>query len=116
MSSTTILASVKDVLAKYDGASMEVITLMEPGWSDSRHPMVRHLVRNAERFSGRTVVPVLSLGESGECCRWSRVVEVNLWSETISQMSVESHFQSRIDSPYLAQRKHKAPGFVRSLS
>lgn len=64
MTSATILASVKDVLAKYEGASMEVITLMEPSWSDARHPMVGHLSRNAERFSNRDVVPVLSLGAS----------------------------------------------------
>lgn len=64
MTSATILASVKDVLARYEGASMEVITLMEPSWSDSDHPMVRHLSRNAERFSNRDIVPVLSLGAS----------------------------------------------------
>jgi succinyl-diaminopimelate desuccinylase len=64
MTSATILASVQDVLARYEGASMEVITLMEPSWSDSRHPMVGHLSRNAERFSNRDVVPVLSLGAS----------------------------------------------------
>jgi len=64
MTSATILASVKDVLAKYEGASMEVITIMEPSWSDARHPMVGHLSHNAERFSNRTVVPVMSLGAS----------------------------------------------------
>jgi succinyl-diaminopimelate desuccinylase len=64
MTGATILASVQDVLARYEGASMEVITLMEPSWSDSRHPMVGHLSRNAERFSNRDVVPVLSLGAS----------------------------------------------------
>lgn len=64
MTSATIFASVRDILAKYEGASMEVITLMEPSWSDFRHPMVAHLSRNAERFGNGQVVPVLSLGAS----------------------------------------------------
>ena len=64
MTSATILASVEDVLAKYKGASMELMTLMEPSWSDFRHPMVGHLSRNAARFGNREVVPVLSLGAS----------------------------------------------------
>jgi succinyl-diaminopimelate desuccinylase len=57
----TMLARIGAIVARHQGASMQVMSRQEPRFSDPAHPMVGHIQRNAQAIAGWQVLPIPSL-------------------------------------------------------
>ncbi|MBV9784804.1 MAG: M20/M25/M40 family metallo-hydrolase [Acidisphaera sp.] len=61
LSSESMIAAARDIVARFPEAELTVLSRQEPRWSDPTHPMVGHLRRNAEQIAGLLVRPIPSL-------------------------------------------------------
>ncbi len=57
----TMLPRIAEIIARHQGASMQVMSQQTPRWSDPDHPMVGNIVRNAAAVAGWQVRPIPSL-------------------------------------------------------
>ena len=56
-----ILPRIAAIVARHQGASMQVMSQQAPRWSDPAHPMVGNIIRNAADVAGWQVLPIPSL-------------------------------------------------------